>query len=100
MKEKGKFDRKLPQNLENLHTYKSKEFWNLLRQIKANSNNKSPEYQTLNDLDKCYKNLQQKNCNLTKQEFPEPLNTKPNDSLSQIATIEEIKESIKYLKTK
>ena len=75
MKEKGKFDRKLPQNLENLHTYKSKEFWNLLRQIKANSNNKSPEYQTLNDLDKCYKNLQQRNCNLTNQEFPEPLNT-------------------------
>ena len=30
----------------------------------------------------------------------EPLNSKPIDSLNQKKTIEEIKESIKYLKTK
>ena len=41
-----------------------------------------------------------KNCNLTKQNFLEPLNSKPIDSLNQKLTIEEIKESIKYLKTK
>ena len=102
-KEKRKFDRKLLQNLENLHTYNNEVFWNLLKQIKGNSSNTSPEYQTLpslNDLDKHYKNLLQKNCNLTKQNFPEPLNTKPIDSLNQKITIEEIKESIKYLKTK
>ena len=37
---------------------------------------------------------------MTKQDFPEPLNTKPIDSLNQKITIEEIKKSIKYLKTK
>ena len=101
-KEKRKFERKLLQNLENLYTYNNEEFWNLLKQIKGNSSNTSPEYQTLpslNDLDKHYKNLLQKNCNLTKQNLPEPLNTKPIDSLNQKITIEEIKESIKYLKT-
>ena len=36
---------------------------------------------------------------MTKQDFSEPLNTKPIDSLNQRTTIEEIKESIKYLKT-
>ena len=41
-----------------------------------------------------------KNCNLTKQNFSKPLNTKPIDSLNQKTTIEEIKKSIKYLKTK
>ena len=62
----------------------------------------SPDYQTLsslNDLDKHYKNLLQKNCNLTKQNFPEPLNTKAIDSLNEKIIIEEIKESIKCLKT-
>ena len=102
-KEKRKFERKLPQNLENLYTYNNKEFGNLLKQIKGNSSNKSPEYQTLpslNDLDKHYKNLIQKDCNLIKQDFPEPLKTKPTDSLNRKITIQEIKESIKYLKTK
>ena len=37
---------------------------------------------------------------MTKQDFPEPLNTKPIDSLNQKITIQEIKESIKHLKTK
>ena len=62
-KEKRKFDRKLLQNLENLYTYNNEVFWNLLKQIKGNSSNTSPEYQTLptlNDLDKHYKNLLQK----------------------------------------
>ena len=102
-KEKRKFERKLPQNLENLYTYNNKEFGNLLKQIKGNSSNKSPEYQTLpslNDLDKHYKNLIQKDCTLIKQDFPEPLKTKPTDSLNRKITIQEIKESIKYLKTK
>ena len=75
----------------------------MLKQIQSNSSNKSSEYQTLpslNDLDKHYKNLLQKDCNLTKQDFPEPLNTKPIDSLNQNITIQEIKESINYLKTK
>ena len=36
---------------------------------------------------------------MTKQEFSGLLNTKPIDSLNQRTTIEEIKESIKYLKT-
>ena len=64
---------------------------------------RSPEYQTrpsLNVLDKHCKNLLQKNCNLTKQNSPEPFSTKPIDSLNQKITIEEIKESIKYMKTK
>ena len=63
-KEKQKFERKLLQNLENLYTYNNEEFRNLLKPIKGNSSNKSPEYQTLpslNDLDKHYKNLIQKN---------------------------------------
>ena len=37
---------------------------------------------------------------MTKQSFPEPLNTKPVDSLNKKITIEGIQESIKYLKTK
>ena len=37
---------------------------------------------------------------MAKQNFLEPLNSKPIDSLNQKLTIEEIKESIKYLKTK
>ena len=37
---------------------------------------------------------------MTKQDFPEPLDTKPLDSLNQKITIQEIKESIKHLKTK
>ena len=99
-KKKRKFERKLLQNLENLYTYNNEEFWNLLKQIKSNSSNKSPEYQTLsslNDLDKHYKNVLQKDCNLKKKDFPEPLNTKPIDSLNQKITVQEIKESIKYL---
>ena len=95
--EKQKFERKLLQNLEHLYTYNNEEFWNLLKQIKSNSSNKSPEYQalpSLNDLDKHYKNLLQKDCNLTKQDFPEQLNTKPIDSLNQKIAIQEIKESI------
>ena len=53
-KEKREFERKLLQNLKNLYTYNNEEFWNLLKQIKSNSSNNSPEYQTLpslNDLD-------------------------------------------------
>ena len=99
-KEKQKFERKLLQNLENLYIYNNEEFWNLLKQIKGNSSNTSPEYQTLssmNDLDKHYKNLLQKNCNLTKQNFPKPLDTKTIDSLIQKITLEDIKKSIKYL---
>ena len=90
-------------NLEKLYTYDYEEFWNLLKQIKGNLSNTSPEYWTLpslNNLDRHYKNLQQKYCNLAKQNFPEPLNTKTTDSLNQQLTIEKIKESIKYLKTK
>ena len=85
-----------------MYTYSNKEFWNLLKQIKEISRNTSHEYQTLsslNDLDKNYTNLLQKNCNLTKQNFSEPLNSKPIDSLNQKITREEVKESIKYLKT-
>ena len=41
--EKRKFKRKLQQNLENLYTYNNEEFWNLLKQIKGNSSNTSPE---------------------------------------------------------
>ena len=66
-------------NILNLYTYNNEEFWNLLKQIK------STEYQTLpylNDLDKHYKNLLQKDCNLTKQDLPKSLNTKPIDSLN------------------
>ena len=51
-------------------------------------------------LNKHYKNLLQKNCNLTKQDLMEPFNTKAIVSPKQKITIEEIKESIKYLKTK
>ena len=54
----------------------------------------------MNDLDTHYKNLLQKDCNLTKEDFPEPLNTKPTDSLNEKITIKEIKVGIKYLKTK
>ena len=54
----------------------------------------------MNDLDKHYKSLLQKNCNLTKQDFLDPLNTKPIDSLNQKIIVAEIKESIKYFKTK
>ena len=54
----------------------------------------------MNDLDKHFKNLLQKDCNLAKQDFPEPRNTKPIDCLIQKITLQEIKESIKYLKTK
>ena len=102
-KEKRKFERKSLQNLENLYTYNNEEFWNLLKEIKGNASNTSPEYQTfpsLNDLDKHYKNLLHKNCNLTKQNFSEPLNTKSIESLNQKMTVEEIKESIKYFKSK
>ena len=102
-KEKRKFDRKLLQNLENLYTYNNEEFLNLLKQLKGISSNTSPEYQTrpsLNVLDKHCKNLLQKNCNLTKQNSPEQFSTKPVDSLNQKITIEEIEESIKYMKTK
>ena len=53
----------------------------------------------MNDSDKRYKSLLQKSCNLTK-DFPEPLNTKPIDSLNRKVTVEEIEESIKFLKTK
>ena len=42
-KQKRKFERKLLQNLENLYTYNNEEFWNLLKKIKSNSSNKSPE---------------------------------------------------------
>ena len=59
-KEKQKFGRKLLQNLENFDTYNNEEFYNLLKQIKGNSSNTSPEYPTLpslKDLDKHYKNL-------------------------------------------
>ena len=55
---------------------------------------------SVNDLDKHYKKLLQINCKLTKQDFSEPLNTKPIDSQNQKIIIEEIKESIKYLETK
>ena len=51
----------------------------------------------MNELDKDYKNLLQRNRNLTKQDFPESLNTKPINSLNQIITVAEIKESIDYL---
>ena len=37
---------------------------------------------------------------MTKQSFPDSLNTKPIDFLNKKITIEGIKESIKYLKTK
>ena len=37
---------------------------------------------------------------MRKQNFPEPFNIKPIHSLNQKITIEEIKESINYLKTK
>ena len=75
----------------------------MLKQIKGNSSNTAPKYQplpSLNDLNKHYKNLLQKNCSWTKQNFPELLNIKPIDSLNQKMTIEEIKESIKCLKFK
>ena len=71
--------------------------------MRGNSTNKLPEYQSLpslDNLDKHCKNLLQKSCNLSKADFPESLNTKPIDSLNQKVTIEEIKESITYLKTK
>ena len=42
-KEKGKCRRKLQQNLQNLYAYNNKEFWNLLKQIKGNLSNTSPE---------------------------------------------------------
>ena len=96
MKKKQKCDRKLLQNLEKLYTYKNEEFWNQLKQISGNASNKLPEYQSLpslNDLDKHYKTLPQKSYSLTKQDFPEPLNTKPTDSLNQKIII------VKYLKT-
>ena len=54
-KGKRKFERELLRNLETLYTYKNEAFWDLLKQIKGNSSNESPEYQTrpsLNDLDK------------------------------------------------
>ena len=92
-KEEQNFERKSKQNVENLYTYNKEEFWNLLKQIKGNSSNKSPEYQTLpslNDLDKHYKNLLQKDGNLTKKDFPETLNTKPIDSLNQKITIRKV----------
>lgn len=54
----------------------------------------------MNDLDKHYKSLLQKNSNLTKQDFLDHLNTKPIDSLNQKITVAEIKESIKYFKAK
>ena len=82
--------------------HKIKKIWKLLKQIKDSSCNKLSEYQSLpslNELDNYYKNLLQKSWNLTKQDFPEPLNTKQIDSLNQKMTRKEIKESIKYLKT-
>ena len=50
----------LLQSLENLYTYNKEEFWNLLKQIKGSSSNKSsecPSFPFLNDLYKHYKNL-------------------------------------------
>ena len=46
-KEKRKFERKILQNLESLYTYNKEEFWNLLKQIRSNSSNKSPKYQMI-----------------------------------------------------
>ena len=94
-KEKRKFERKSKQNVENLCTYNKEEFWNLLKQIKANSSNKSPEFQTLpslNDLINTKKIYFKKTatCNLTKKDFPEPLNTRPIDSLNQKITIRKV----------
>ena len=37
---------------------------------------------------------------MTKQDIPEPLNTKPIASLNIKITVDVIKENIKYLKTK
>ena len=37
---------------------------------------------------------------MTKQDIPEPLNTKPVASLNIKITVDVIKENIKYLKTK
>lgn len=54
----------------------------------------------MNNLDKHYKNILQKNYNLTKQDFSDPLNTKPTDSLKLKKALAEIKESIKYFKAK
>ena len=54
----------------------------------------------MNDLDKHYKILTQKNCILTKQDFPQQLKTKPTDSQNQKITVAQIKKIIKYLKTK
>ena len=54
---------------DELYTYNNEELWNLLKQIKGNSSNMSPEYQTLpllNDLDKYYQTLLQKKLQLDK----------------------------------
>ena len=71
-KEERKFGGKLLQNLENFED-NNEEFYNLLKQIKGNSSNTSPEYQTLpslKDLDKHYKNLLQKKLQLDKTKLP------------------------------
>ena len=49
-KKPRKFERKLLQNLENLYSYNDEEVWNLFKQIKGNSSNKLPKYQTLTSL--------------------------------------------------
>ena len=49
-KKTRKFERKLLQNLENLYSYNDEEVWNLFKQIKGNSSNKLPKYQTLTSL--------------------------------------------------
>ena len=100
-KEKRKYERNLLQDLENMYTANKDEFWDLLQKIRVDLNNKdigNNTLPTINDLDKHYKKLLQKDCSSSKQNTSEKSKTKTIESLNEKITLEEIKTSIKALK--
>ena len=93
-KEKRKSERKLLQNLENLHTYSNEEFWNLFKQYVTWISN-SPIIEWFR-----YKYLPQKTATWQNKTSQNRLTLNQLTLWAKEITIKEVKESIKYLKTK